>query len=614
MKAIHAPASEATVRRYPAAVPASAVFLIIVGLCLILAGCQTDEIVTPPADDTDGPVCTDRAAAEIVLPPVDAAPGYPPRFRFEWKQHGDEPIKYARHLLVKIAAAQDGIAMLNDDPDQFEQAWTDWEPWDPAGGSVIVGEDERLEDHAVYLFAVQAMDGCGRVIEDFSADINARQFIVHTVYPVLTVAEPLLGGYTFYGTNQHPPAVQVPPRATYRFEWSAEQTYPWFGPIEYRFGWDLQDLGTPGDWYYDWNPSAVWFGPRTFYSGVHVFYVEARDEAGSITRARIEIEVIPFPMDRPVLWIDDWLLPEQPDPYRIYPTEEQHDTFWTGLCSLVSGFDSQRDVLEAALQNYLPIQLSALSRYRSVIWTYGCVYTSWQPTIRFVPETCLGCPWPRTNSLRLYYAAGGSALTCGYGSRDAGLAATFEESPLFPADVVRDISPYKEDGGLFTMAHDDYYVTVIDKVIGEFRTGMPEGIYRSLDRDAMRRADLAGFSYYLPPTLDLRDEITQPGMFWYPPDRGFHFVEVYDPSYWMDYRMLESHPCFEPIYLMRARSTLSPLDHAAVAIWTLDGECEDSWLYPYRPRSAHFGLPLWYIEPEQSEAIVRYLFEGWGVI
>lgn len=601
----------------PAAEPLHLALLCILALCLALAGCQTDEIVEPPGGDDgpDGPVCGARVAAEIVLPAVEDGLLYPPRLRFEWRRYGDEPIAYSRHLLVELEPGENGIELLNEDPARFEESWTEWERWLSPGGSFLAGEEERLRDDSYYLFAVQTMDGCGRVTETFSGDRNARWFRVRTICPQLTVTQSLLGGYVFYGTLMRPPAAQVPPGVPYGFRWSAEPTYSWFGPSEYRWGWDVQNLEDPDEWACDWRTWATGSWPKTFVSGVHVFYVEARDEAGTVTRARVEIEVIPFPMDRPLLWIDDWQLGEQPDPLGIYPTETQHDEFWTGLCSLVPGFDPQGDVLEAALQYNFPIPLSALSRYRNVIWTYSNThYNSWEPTIRFIPETCFGCPWPRQNSLRLFLAAGGNALTCGAGMNGTGLAATFEELPLFPVDVVREIAPYREDGGLWTMAHDDYYVTVIDQVVAPFRTDLPAGVVRAIERDGMRYAQEAtGIGGDLPPLLELRDEVTAPGMWWDPAERGFNLVEAYDPAYYMEWKTLSSHRCFTPMYLMRTRSTLSPLDYAPVAIWTLDQECENPRFGPYRPHSAHFGLPLWYIKPEQSGAIVRHLFERWGI-
>ncbi|MDD3643776.1 MAG: hypothetical protein PHQ19_09980, partial [Candidatus Krumholzibacteria bacterium] len=513
-----------------------------------------------------------------------------------------------------------GIALLNGDPAQFEQAWSAWRAPGTGGGTVVGSDDDLggpLEENGTYLFAVQAMDRCGGVTDEFSGEVNARQFDVHTILPSLTVFEPLLGACTFWGIGGRPPAVPIAPRATYRFEWRAGQTYPWFDPIEYRCGWDLQNLDDPSEWDCPFNPWAVWTWPRTVLSGVHVFYVEARDDAGSITQARIELETIPFPMDRDLLWIDDWTL-GAPTPDMMLPGEEQHDEFWIGMCSLASGFDPARDVLEAdALYPGQPVPIAALAHYRNVIWTYGQYDdAAWRSTVRFTPPDQVGSPALfRPNALRLFFAAGGSALTSGRSDRNgSALAATFPEPPLMPVDVVREISPGDDEAGLRSMPYEEYHVTVIDKVAADFRTDMPGGVFRSLDRDAMRRAELVGISNDLPATLELRSEITAPGMYWDPRERGFWFVEVYDPAYWMQYRGLLSHECFRPIYLMRARSTLSPLDRQAVAIWTRTPFCGQD---PGNPSDflwgAHFGFPLWYIEPEQSEAIVRFIFELWEI-
>jgi hypothetical protein len=170
------------------------------------------------------------------------------------------------------------------------------------------------------------------------------------------------------------------------------------------------------------------------------------------------------------------------------------------------------------------------------------------------------------------------------------------------------------DQGRYSMAWNDYYVTVVDKVIGQFKTGedYPDGSVRRLSADAMRSAYRhSGVPGDLPETLDLWEEVTRPGMFFDIMVRGFYYVEAYDPEYYMNFRGLSSHDCFSPLYRMRARSTRSPLDHAAVALKVMRPECEniDDVIYD----SYHFGIPLWFFDHEQVEQITDYIFEQWDI-
>jgi hypothetical protein len=327
--------------------------IIFAAACLLLAGC-TDEKVTDPdngdnENGTDDPICSLTSPwVEIVAPDAGGFPYYPPRFDFSWEQGPEHMIAYTRHLMVELEPGEVGTDLLNEHPEQFDDLWTEWDLWDPAGKSAVVGGESPLEN-GTYFFAVQAIDSCGQTTDSFTVH-NTRQFTVNKIYPVMTLKEPALGVGIFEGTEQQPPAALILPRVTLNFRWSAAPTYPWFGPIEYRYGWDIQNLDDDGEWVLDWNPGATTeFRPWSliFNAGVHVFHVEARDEAGTITRARIEIEVIEFTRERNLLWVDDMLLGDTYLPLRQLPTETEHDEFWTGICSLAPGFDPARDIYEA---------------------------------------------------------------------------------------------------------------------------------------------------------------------------------------------------------------------------------------------------------------------------
>ena len=144
-----------------------------------------------------------------------------------------------------------------------------------------------------------------------------------------------------------------------------------------------------------------------------------------------------------------------------------------------------------------------------------------------------------------------------------------------------------------------------------------------LDRDALRfifmdseeAADPA--SAGLPRTIELSEQVTQPGMFFDPMIRGFFYVEVYDPEYWLEAKFTSSQTCFHPIYRMRSRSTISALDNTVVAIWIdkyrdISTEVLPDGVIP--ARSIHFGLPLWFFDHAAVDSIVDVVFQEWGIL
>ena len=169
--------------------------------------------------------------------------------------------------------------------------------------------------------------------------------------------------------------------------------------------------------------------------------------------------------------------------------------------------------------------------------------------------------------------------------------------------------------------HRDYCISVLDKIIGTFRTGgeMPA---RRLDQDALRNCvidaeDSITMQYPgLPLDLTLSDNVTQPGMFFDPMVRGFYYVEAYDPAYWIETSGIRQQSCFHPMYRMRARSTRSPLDNSTIAVWIdkySDVVPEGANPPAVAARSVHFGLPLWFFRHTAVDSISNVVFEEWGL-
>jgi hypothetical protein len=217
----------------------------------------------------------------------------------------------------------------------------------------------------------------------------------------------------------------------------------------------------------------------------------------------------------------------------------------------------------------------------------------------------------------MFLAAGGNALTCGRADRSGGFGETFPVPPELPASVVDELLPgdYDREIAKHSIAHNDYYITVIDKVSGVFKSGedMVPGVNRSLERDALRMAVEADNSsgLDLPDTLMLDEIVTCSSCFFYPMTRGFSYVEAYDPEYYMDHIFASSHPCFTPLYRMKSRSSISPLNDAVIALRGTSGSCEQHRQTQYY--SYHFGFPLWFMEHEKVEQIMDEIFRSWDI-
>ena len=152
---------------------------------------------------------------------------------------------------------------------------------------------------------------------------------------------------------------------------------------------------------------------------------------------------------------------------------------------------------------------------------------------------------------------------------------------------------------------------------------MPPGVRRVVDRDALYSAyldesDPVTLSHPgLPATLELWDEITDcPSCFFNIYDRGFIYVEVYNPQYWMDYNFLADQPNFHPMYRMKARDFLSPMHLQTIAIWVTkyDDVIPNVTSGPaVAAASVHMGFPLWFFDREQAGQIADVIFEEWGL-
>jgi hypothetical protein len=230
-----------------------------------------------------------------------------------------------------------------------------------------------------YLFGVRAVDEAGG-IEPFlehGRNVFVFQALKGGGRPLLTLFEPSVGRFTFYGT-QPCPGVEVATGAVLTFTWGADVS-AYGGTVEgYSWGVDIDDAESEGiqNGWSAWGKDLVRADPLVFREpGPHTFYVRVKDISGTMTVGCLALEVIECRFEKEVLLVDDVLDGN-------YPTDAERDGFWNdrlqrygedagweaGAIDRIEPWGPEdRGSLDPA-----PPALSELGRYRLVIWdTHG---------------------------------------------------------------------------------------------------------------------------------------------------------------------------------------------------------------------------------------------------
>ncbi|MBN2071469.1 MAG: hypothetical protein JW814_08435 [Candidatus Krumholzibacteriota bacterium] len=577
--------------------------------------------------------------------PVGRGRTYSTKVTFEWT--GKDPIDSPsntqnpdsiRYLITQVLNHENRydndfpiIDDLNENPAWYEDRWSKWISYTAegdSGRSTVIGEDEILELNREHIFAVQAKDEAGAVTALFREDQNVRQFLVSwKAGPLLTVSEPYLGSFRFLGSLQIPVQKDLPPGVPLNFTWIADAS-DYGGEITgYRYGWDVQDLNNPSDWEANFSPFLKAADERILYSGSHTLYVQVKDNTDKVTLGRILINIIPFSMERSVLWVDDYPSTFEYNPYRTDPMESEHDQFWNDILARVPDFEPLRDQFDCRSTNFTAPTINVVGKYKNIVWTYSSSTSSTLgQVIVFIPESMVG----QTGEIAINYIAiflkkGGHIWTLGRSDRaSGGISRIFPVPPEFPAVVKNEITPDPEDtSGVRSLAYKDYCVSVIDKVVGTFKTGI-EMPRRDIDRDALRYIyketsdSIAQEFSAFPEELQLWEGITDcPTCFFNPLIRGFTYVELYNPQYWMDTRGITPLGCFHPLYRMKARSSNSAINDAVCAIILTKYSNITPVVESGRAVAAnsfHFGLPLWFFDHEAADSIAAVIFNEWGIL
>jgi len=557
-----------------------------------------------------------------------------------------DSIRYLWSLLVDTNGAYnrnfDMVLDLNNNPWRYEPKWQPWIAYnapEDSGRVTIIGDDEPLIINSVHVFTVQAMDEAGAVTAIFERNINFRQFIVsESAGPTLTVTEPFLGTFLFLGRNFRPISRDLPPGIPLNFCWNAIADDYGGEIVGYRYGWDIADINNDGDWPVGFSPFNICAPERKLYSGSHTFFVEVIDNAGTTTLAQVLVNVIPFSMERNLLWMDDFYSVNFTQIDYVMPTETEHDTFWIGHCSKAVGFEPDIDIYDATTKNYKPAPISLIGKYKNIVWTYSSApdQSTWHKIVQFTPETDLATGTSLTvNYISLYLAKGGHMLTTGRSDKAGGIAATLPDRSLqFPMSIRCEIAGIGtgcdyDNSGVKSMGYKDYCITMLDKIDGAIRQDddMPFRQIKNYDVFSWgyrNDSDSVTAMYpELPERLDMWDVAVAPGTFFYANNPngpgGFTYVEIYDPEYWMTLKYASNQSCFHPMYRMRSKNSYSVLNNTAVALFlTKYADIIPDIPPEYTPGVAapsfHFGFPLWFFNRDQVDTIIDIIFSEWDLL
>lgn len=245
------------------------------------------------------------------------------------------------------------------------------EPWYRVGGDTTQVR-VNLNPPRLYVFALRAVDEAGAREERFDFPRNALKLQSSSASfvgrPVLTIRERGLGTNVFPRDGQTI-EFEIPVGRSLRFEFAADaQSY---GGVIQAFNWGINvpdvEAEGPNSGFRGWSLIPFTVEPIVFTRpGVNIVTIKCRDTGGSVTVANYRLNVIDFPRDREVLYIDDFFLTRDP-----YTSDEVLDARNHAILEAAGYTDITRydawgtGDLEGAVT---PPRLSDLARYRLVYW------------------------------------------------------------------------------------------------------------------------------------------------------------------------------------------------------------------------------------------------------
>ena len=308
-----------------------------------------------------------------------------------------------------------------------EKEWDPWIAFDAPGDSGKTVTFPLIDSHHRLLFAVQARDKAGAVTPTFDWNVNVRHLRTTTGHtPLLAVSDRFLGSRMFTGTSSVV-SKKVIAGQPVTFGWSGDGSS--YGGIVrgYRYGWDVQDVNDEEDpgWSVGWGSQWTNSPTQTFHGGDHIFVVQARDNAGAITRAAYNLTVIPVPhpeQQRNLLLIDDWGWQNTSNELAL---QQRWLATWSAhLEGTVEDWNPKVDILKVNMEPQR-CNFETIGFYKSVIW-----FTKGSGDNSQLRRNTFPLEGPTYNWMELYMKKTGNVLLAGPLASQGSIASTIRSYPI----------------------------------------------------------------------------------------------------------------------------------------------------------------------------------------
>jgi hypothetical protein len=576
------------------------------------------------------------------------APNLPPVSTIQWEgddpdgQSSRRPVKYKYRLFPESSREFSFLEILLR-PDSLRRRFAPtFSEWDSVSGDTTSITLRNLVPNTKYIFAVVAFDEAGAYSPVFSFDHNLLYFTCTYSAregPRLTIANQYFS-YTYdSGGYDTDPAriihVEFPAEQPIRMQWSATP-HPTTTMRGYRWAVDierLEDESPRTNENTDFRHWSTWSLGQTIanlgsYTGVgadgesddHIFYIEAEDANGLRSLGMVQFRIVRPSFEKDLLFVDDTRF--APDtrspgsdsvraPSGNWPSAAELDTFLFAVGGVrwryMPGTTQSRpgvfkgygfDTLDTRATQGNGITLSALARYRNVVWYTDRAVTFLDPmTDTRKPMTMMRRLHSSSglNVLAIYAGMGGNLWLMGGGVAYNTLASV----NLTGNDVL---------GTVFSSTTDELRPgrTMYDMV--RWRSEILCGTSRTAARSVAAVGGWPGAPDYslLPPTLNERTSATDP----LPPVRGItqYYLRTYESEVLTlpNYILEDVDP--DP-YTERLGSPIDTLYDAVGADPTSGLPTMTYYHGPLGGKLVFSGFPLWYFQRSQVLALGDFVLQ-----
>ena len=322
---------------------------------------------------------------------IGNAGGYddlPPDVFFRWAGNdsvGDGTVLLAadstRFALLnrgQLGLDQQSNGRMIDFPDSVWSRWRHWESVDSLNSNI--GGDRALVTGLTpfnqYLMFIQAKDEAGAITSHFSDRNNMRKFrVVSSLKPRIVFSERSLG--TRVSDHDQNFSFTIAEGQPIVLTWRGSASAYGSEVTGYRYGWDILDTANDDEWS-SWSRSNLGT-QNSFGSGNHTLFLEARDYSGNKTRLRFDFFVVPFSMEKELLFIDDYSNSSSNVPSASWPYGPQNtwgtyfhlsaemNVWWADVLDPYAGYFSDRDFFEVTpIADKPPFE--RVANYKRLVW------------------------------------------------------------------------------------------------------------------------------------------------------------------------------------------------------------------------------------------------------